>query len=130
MNLNRIALLREYINGNYAPILTEDVYESILPEYGQIDINNIENDLNILIDNSGNEKIPEWINKANETKLLVIRHIDLLAKEKQKLLIELLKSKKVGNIELNKDVIIIATCEILDLTKIDEEIISLTIQTI
>ena len=130
MDLNRIDLLKEYINGNYAPILTEDKYVSILPEHGNIDVNNIENEVNVTIDGNGNQVIPKWIEEVNKTKILLIRNIDFVSKEKQRYLVEVLKSKKISNIELDKNVIIILTCQNMDLTKIDEEVISLSIQTI
>ena len=130
MDLHRLTLLKEYIIGKIAPILTDDKYFKYLPKNGLIDSRDFELALTLSENENREEPIPTWMQDANSSNLLVIRNIDLLNKEVQKKIVELLKYRKISTLELNPKVIIILTCKNLSYSTIDDEIISLTIQTI
>ena len=130
MEVKRIELLKEYIQSNIAPILTDDKYISLLPNRVEIDTNNLEKELEVSLDENGKEHAPTWFEDVERLKLLVVRNIDLLSKEKQRKLIEILKYKKISTLHINPKGIIILTYQNLDFNKFDEEIISLTIQAI
>ena len=130
MNSKRAELLKEYISGNYAPILMENKYLALLPKYTEIDANSPLEEFNGYYNDRGEFLPPKWFDEANENVLLVIKDIDKVQKEDQKKIIELLKYRKVSNFSLNKEVIIFVTCENLNFDFISEDVLSLTIQII
>ena len=84
MDINRLSLLKEYIKGNYAPVITDDKYVEFIPNHSSINSNNLDAELTIKSDDSNIAQEPEWLTKANQEKILVIRNIDLIEKDEQK----------------------------------------------
>ena len=130
MNKDRALLLKEYITGNIAPILMENKYLDLIPEYAVVDASAPLEEFNGYYNDKGEFLPPKWFDEANDKIILVIKDIDKINIEDQRKIIEILKYKKVSNFELNKNIIIIVTCDNMNFDLINNDIISLTIQII
>ena len=132
MNQERLELLKEYLRIGEVPLLIEDISSEIFD-------NEVKIDSSIDIDelNGHFEDIefcpPKWYKELEEKSkkghvLLVIENINNIPIVEQKKFIEIIKYRKVSTFELPKNCLIVATCNNLNESKINEEVYSLFAQ--
>ena len=124
MNKELVEVLREYIKGRVAPILMEDRYVPIIPDYVEVSLQ----ELDCFYDENGKYLPPKWFDELSTKRIVMIRNIDHYSFEEQRKIIELLKYRKISTFSLPDSVILLVTCENMDFEKILSDIVSLTIQ--
>ena len=111
--MERIELLREYLNANVVPILVEKLDISDMPN--SIILNSNINDSELV--GHYEEFVfypPKWMEKMYQSKdmiVLIINNIDLISKKDQDRFIEILKYRQVSTFDIPDNYRILLTAK-------------------
>lgn len=119
-------LLKAYIKSRISPILLDGISSNIFKDPVVI---NSDCDISNLNGHYEKEEFvsPNWYNELikKENPILIINELNSISKEEQYKFVEILKYNKVSTFKLPKNCIVIATCNNLKNSTINEEIYSL-----
>lgn len=131
MNKEKMILLDSYIKSGISPILLEDIPVNAFPDAIVIESNC---DISVLNGHYEGQNFiaPDWYNQLINKKesvrtILIVNNLNKVSEEEQTKFIELFKYRKISTFELQDNCIIIATCNNLKESKINEEVYSLMV---
>lgn len=122
--MDKINLLKEYLQINMAPILVDFIFGSDIP-------------MSIVLESDIDESLlygkyvggvfspPTWFEKISFNKnpvILVINNIDGISKCEQKKFLEILKYRKVNTFELPSNTVIMVSAKVISSDTIDADI--------
>lgn len=127
---NKIKMLDSYIRANIAPILISNIDASIFSNIAVIIKSNIQKEE--LFGKYENDKfiLPLWYEELTNNinkKIIIINNFSDISKEEQLKFHELLKYRKIGNIKINEDIIIIVVANNISKETINKNIYSLLV---
>lgn len=127
---DKIKMLDSYIRANVGPIIISNIDSKVFSNIAIIIQANISKEELIGKYENDNFKLPLWyrelINNSNK-KIIIINNFDSISKTEQLKFHELLKYRKIGNLKISEDVIIILIANNISSKTINENIYSLLV---
>lgn len=127
---NKIEMLENYLKANIAPILISKIPSSVFDSVAVVIPSNInKEDLYGKIKNNKFE-LPKWYDElSNNPKknMIIIDNLSLITTDEQLKFHELLKYRKVGNLKIKDNIMIMVISDEISSTKINKDIYSLLV---